>query len=110
VITTSDIPPLVIANGKKIGDVARELEVRLLVHSTEVHTERGVHAKRLETWERWARPAGWALGTPSVVEGRRKLETAAARLADDGGRPPRLPWQRDLRLLTALAQPPLARR
>jgi hypothetical protein len=35
----------------KIGDVARELELRLLVHSDQFHTESGAHAKRLETWK-----------------------------------------------------------
>src|SRR5262245_32336058 len=39
----------------KIGDAARELEFRLLIHSDQIHTESGAHAKRLETWESWAR-------------------------------------------------------
>src|SRR5262245_50877624 len=39
----------------KIGDAARELEFRLLIHSDQFHTESGAHAKRLETWELWAR-------------------------------------------------------
>ena len=30
----------------------RELEGRLLVHSTDTHTETGAHAKTLQTWER----------------------------------------------------------
>ncbi len=30
----------------------RELERRLLVHSTDTHTEAGTHAKTLQTWER----------------------------------------------------------
>lgn len=30
----------------------RELERRLLVHSTDTHTETGTHAKTLQTWER----------------------------------------------------------
>jgi len=38
----------------KTGNAARELELRLLVHSDQFHTETGAHAKRLETWQSWA--------------------------------------------------------
>ena len=37
----------------KPGDLARELERRLLVHADQVHTESGAHAKVLETWSNW---------------------------------------------------------
>ena len=43
---------------KTIGDDARELEMRLLVHSVEVHTEYGAHAKQLEKWKVWSKRAG----------------------------------------------------
>src|SRR5690242_1904319 len=32
------------------ADVARELETRLLVHTEQVHTETGKHARVIETW------------------------------------------------------------
>jgi hypothetical protein len=37
-----------------VGDAARALEQKLLVYAEQVHTNSGAHAKRLETWERWA--------------------------------------------------------
>jgi hypothetical protein len=38
----------------KPGDVARELERKLLIHADQIHTESGAHAKILETWKHWA--------------------------------------------------------
>ena len=38
---------------RKVGTVADDLERRLLVASTQVHTESGRHARALETWRRW---------------------------------------------------------
>lgn len=77
--------------GRPLGDAVRELERALLVHSEEVHTAGGAHAKRLQTWERWGRhqdvaplPAG---------EARGRLEAVLASInARFGGRG-RLPWQ-----------------
>lgn len=37
------------------GPAVRELEQRVLVVATEVHTESGAHAKVVESWARWAR-------------------------------------------------------
>ncbi|HKZ02375.1 MAG TPA: hypothetical protein VJ180_09055, partial [Pyrinomonadaceae bacterium] len=45
----------------KIGDAVRELESRLLIHTEEVHTSSGSHAKLLETWEHWADRIGFKL-------------------------------------------------
>lgn len=39
---------------------ARELDARLLILSTEYHTPSGAHAKRLESWESWAKRNGLA--------------------------------------------------
>jgi hypothetical protein len=40
--------------GEKTRDAARELELKLLIHSEQFHTESGFHAKLLETWDHWA--------------------------------------------------------
>ena len=40
--------------GEKTGDAARELELKLLIHSEQFHTESGFHARLLETWDHWA--------------------------------------------------------
>lgn len=68
------------------GDDVRELERRLLVLGTSVHTETGDHAKALSTWERWA--AETKTRASDVAAARRALEDALTRLG--GGR---LPWQ-----------------
>lgn len=73
---------------KNAGELARELERRLLVHGESVHTESGAHAKVLETWERWADRAGAGRPLPAS-EAKRRLEKAVE--ASGGGD---LPWTR----------------
>jgi hypothetical protein len=78
----------------KVPDAARELERRLLVHATEVHTPSGAHAKVLQTWSRWASDIKLEEQPPGSEEARAQLEAAAARLAAnvvDGMAT--LPWQ-----------------
>jgi hypothetical protein len=70
------------------GPAVRELERRLLVLSREVHTDRGRHAKIVETWSRWAAREGV---TPmDAAEARAILERAAAALGPAAS----LPWNR----------------
>lgn len=75
------------------SEPARELERRLLVHSAQVHTESGAHARALMTWERWARSAR-CRPTASVQRARQKLEAAALALGEGCRSSPRLPWMR----------------
>ena len=90
VVTDGLAPPP--ATSKRVADLARELERHLLVHSTEIHTPRGSHAKVLQTWQRWA--AGVSLRTALPPErGRAQLQAAAAQLAATGGTRARLPWE-----------------
>jgi hypothetical protein len=44
--------PLIVAAEQR--DVARELALRLLVHSTEIHTPAGHHVKAYISWSTWA--------------------------------------------------------
>ena len=70
----------------KVGDVARDLERRLLVHADDVHTDSGRHAKVLEDWPLLA--ARLSLGTlPGPEAARAALERAP------GASGARLPWQ-----------------
>jgi hypothetical protein len=85
VVTDGLAPP--VATRKRVADLARELERRVLVHSTEVHTPHGSHAKVLEPWQRWATRVA-ETGKVKVEEGRRQLEAAAGAL----GPMARLPW------------------
>lgn len=74
-----------------------ELELRLLVHSQEVHTERGSHAKMLESWEHWMDRAGFAEPRVPSATARSQLEEAAAGLSSGSGSRAWLPWQRNAR-------------
>jgi hypothetical protein len=87
------VPHAVMAR-TRVADAARELERRLLVHATEVHTESGAHAKVLETWPRWAADATTTMPPMTAEQARAHLEEAANRLAAetvDGVA--QLPWQ-----------------
>lgn len=75
------------------GELARELERRLLVYSEEVHTETGAHAKQLETWQRWAKRVGLRTRM-SAATGQRRLGDAVVELNDRSRATGRLPWQR----------------
>jgi len=81
---------------RRVSDAARELEDGLLVHTEWIHTERGSHARRLESWDRWERrmkTAGRAPVARPAGRARAALERVVAgmnsRCAADG----RLPWQ-----------------
>jgi hypothetical protein len=65
-----------------------QLEQRLLVRSDEVHTETGAHAKRLETWTRWADRHVRASERPAVDAARRELEQAVDSMGGEAS----LPW------------------
>jgi hypothetical protein len=72
------------------GAAARELAVRLLVHSTDSHSALGWHQRVLETWERWTRRRGLRrVLAPAAA--RAALEAAATAL---GAKPRALPWHR----------------
>jgi hypothetical protein len=79
---------------KALGAAARELESRLLVHAESVHTERGSHAKVLETWAHWTRRCAPGLERPSWDEARREIEVLVEDYAGAGNRRVWLPWKR----------------
>ena len=58
------------ADAKQRQRVVRELEQRLLIHTDEVHTESGAHAKYAQTWRTFARAnrIDDRLPTPSVAK------------------------------------------
>jgi hypothetical protein len=68
-------------------ELARELEQRLLVHSSEVHTESGRHVKVLESWAHWQLAHG-SIELPAPAEGRATLQAAVV-----DWRKPQLPWE-----------------
>lgn len=76
----------------KPGDAARELEKRLLVNSSEFHTERGAHAKLMETWNAWARRVKFKVKTISAEEAKVKLHAKLEKLNEEFGAKGKLPW------------------
>ena len=79
---------------KSAREAGRELERRLLIHTLEVHTESGAHAKVLETWLNWAERVDFKATAPSWLDAIRDLEDAAERLARVSGGSAPVPWRR----------------
>lgn len=79
------------------GKAARELQARLLVHSQEIHTESGAHAKCLESWQHWSQRAGFAQRRIAPERAREQLEEAMKALNtrfEAGGQ---LPWAKKVK-------------
>jgi hypothetical protein len=74
-----------------VGPAVRELERRLLIKTSEIHTKAGAHAKIAEPWDRWARRLGVKPLT-DLDRARRTIEAAVMALARDSGPRPKLPW------------------
>ncbi|MFN8442037.1 MAG: hypothetical protein U0175_14750 [Caldilineaceae bacterium] len=70
------------------GTVPKELERRLLVQSSQQHTERGHHELQLMSWRFWAEQCECTADVPALL-GRLQLEEALQTI---GGRPDSLPW------------------
>jgi hypothetical protein len=84
--------------GKKPGTTALELELRLLIHSEQFHTETGYHTKLLETWDTWAKRM--KLRSKIIESWRAKnfFEKRVEELNTNPYRSDHLPWQ-DKKLL-----------
>jgi hypothetical protein len=89
---TGDIPHTGGPKSESPGEAARELERRLLVHSQEIHTSGGAHAKRLETWDRWANRVGFRAQELTAERAKETIEEVLARLNRQFGARGRLPW------------------
>lgn len=75
------------------ADVARELETRLLVHTEQVHTETGKHARVVETWAAWAVRADFRPRATDPVAARHSLEQRLADINQKNNGRGKLPWQ-----------------
>jgi hypothetical protein len=78
--------------GPKPGETARELESRLLIHSEQIHTESGAHAKVLETWPAWAKRAGFRARAKDPLAARRFLEERLSEINNKHNGNGSLPW------------------
>ena len=84
---------LVTSFGKRPGDIARELELKLLIHSDQIHTESGSHAKILETWEHWVKRVGLKANSSDSATARRFFEKRIQEINNRYAGVGRLPWQ-----------------
>lgn len=80
------------SSGPKAGEIARELELRLLIHSEQVHTESGSHAKLLETWEHWANRINFKYRQLDPARARHFLEKRLSEVNKEYSGTGRLPW------------------
>jgi hypothetical protein len=79
------------------GDAVRELETRLLVVATSVHTEHGSHAKEVRSWTAWAKSVRLGKVKLTPEEAKAQLESVIARLNKQFGAKGTLPWQKKLK-------------
>lgn len=78
-------------DARLVGRAVDQLERRLLVMSTQVHTASGKHARELSTWQRWRQRSGLAaMPLPAPNAARAQIEASVADLDRGGG--PLLPW------------------
>ena len=78
---------------KELSESVRILERRLLIHTRQVHTEAGAHAKVLESWQSWAASARSRAGEISVVKAKKSLEQRVQELNERFDGRINLPWQ-----------------
>jgi hypothetical protein len=93
-VQTDLVVPPPSASRTRVPDAARELERRLLVHATEVHTPSGAHAKVLQTWTHWQSETQFGTRVPAEATGRLQLEQVLERINRECASEARLPWQR----------------
>lgn len=79
-------------HSKLLAEAARHLERRLLVYGEDFHTSSGAHAKRLQTWQVWARHVGFTGARMKPELAKVKLEDALANLAGTADARNLLPW------------------
>jgi hypothetical protein len=92
VVETHDAAEMDRFGRRALGEAAREIERALLARGESVHTASGAHAKRLETWARWAERVRCPDPLPAG-EATRALGAAVAALNARAGDRARLPWQ-----------------
>lgn len=77
---------------KAEATTSKILEMRLLIHGGQVHTEKGAHARVLESWENWALRVGFNEKLPDPAGARALLAEKVAGLNSRYGTSARVPW------------------
>ncbi len=78
---------------KTLSKTVNELEAALLIHSMQFHTERGKHARRLETWPHWANRVKFTGRKLPPERAKKKFEEIAAGLNSELTAKGKLPWR-----------------
>ena len=74
------------------GEIAKELERKLLIHAEQVHTSSGKHAKLLETWAHWSERKDFTPAEIPAAEAKRNIDEQIKVLNAKFGGTARLPW------------------
>ena len=78
---------------KELNESVRILERRLLIHSKQVHTDKGAHAKVLESWESWAMSEKLQAGVIPAAKAKKRFEKSVQELNERFDGKVKLPWQ-----------------
>ncbi len=90
----SDDPALLSSRSSRERRVCiRELEDRLLVHCIELHTERGAHAKALQSWAKCRQQKRFRRRAHPARDARERLEALVRAWSASSGPVALLPWQ-----------------
>ena len=81
----------------KPSGLAKELELRLMVHARQVHTESGAHAKILESWSHWAKTIKFKPKRIENANAEKFLEVRLAEINQACDGTGSLPWQKPQR-------------
>jgi hypothetical protein len=78
---------------KALTKATNELETKLLVYAEQVHTDKGKHAKKLETWSHWAKRVEFKPTKLDVEKAKSELEKIVDDLNAKFGAKGKLPWR-----------------
>ena len=79
-------------DSKAISKVAAELETRLLIYAEDIHTDRGSHTRRLETWDNLAKRLRFSPKSISVVDAKQTFEKILKDLNNHCDGQGQVPW------------------
>jgi hypothetical protein len=77
---------------KALSAAVIQLEKVLLLHSDEIHTEAGKHAKHLETWPQWASRVGFRAEKMMPQQAKNELARILEEVNQQFGAKGKLPW------------------
>ncbi|MCH8146810.1 MAG: hypothetical protein IH987_02315 [Planctomycetes bacterium] len=91
-IRSDDEALLPTVSSRERRTVIRTLEERLLVHCVEVHTERGTHAKAMQTWARCRRQKKFRRKPLAAPDARERLSAVIKLWSGGSNTNALLPW------------------